>query len=324
MISIIVLSGAFFLVWIVFSTLDRQAGDVPWPEEFWPSKWGPDDERGSFNTVTPEKVKAALKLARTGKVYRLGLALEADMPRFEDETFSLTVAKVPSGGPQGRAGMVWNDEFISGHVGQVGTHLDGPGHVGIVGPDGQARWYNGRALARLDNAQGLARNGVENLGPIVTRGVLINLVDLKGRPWRQGEVITPADIKAATAKAGIEPISSGDAVIFRTGWLDHWLEPETYMAGCPGIGLEAAEYLIDRDVALVGADTWTVEVIPEEDPNRPFICHQLMQTVHGIWFLENVNPVEPARDRVYQFAFFLAPIPFKGATGSPCDPVALA
>lgn len=294
-----------------------------WPEKWWPSKWGADDQKGAFNTITPEKVKAALKLAEKGKIYRLGMPYESNMPLFGSRTFSLTIPGLPSGGPIGKNKVVWNDEFVVGELGQVGTQFDGPGHIGIVGNDEVARWYNGHALVHMNCTYGMEKNGVENVGPTVTRGVLIDVVALKGRPMNKGEVITPDDIEAAVKMAKVPPISEGDVVVLNTGWLRHWENPEVFNAGCPGIGVAAAKFLIEKNIAMIAADTWPVEAIPGEDPDRPFIVHQLMQPVHGIWFLENVNPTELAKDKVYEFAFIFAPVPLKGATGSPGDPLAI-
>lgn len=294
-----------------------------WPKAWWPSKWGPEDQKGAFNTITPEKVKSALKLVETGKVYRLGMVYDADMPLFGSRTFSLTIPGLPAGGPLGKNKVVWNDEFVVGELGQIGTQFDGPGHIGIVGDDDVARWYNGHALAHTNSTYGLVKNGVEHVGPAVTRGVLIDMVALKGRPLEKGEVITPADIDLAIEKAGVAPIGEGDVVVFNTGWLRYWGDPDTFNSGCPGIGVAAAKYLIERNIAMVAADTWPVEAIPGEDPDKPFIVHQLMQPVHGIWFLENVNPTELAKEKVYEFAFVFTPLPLKGATGSPGDPIAI-
>ena len=137
--------------WLVFSCVfsvlmvsgaQGVHADALWPETWWPSKWGADDQKGAFNTITPEKVKAALKLAEQGKIYRLGMIYESGMPLFGNRTFSLTIPGMPSGGPVGNNKVVWNDEFVVGELGQIGTQFDGPGHIGIVGDDEVARWYN--------------------------------------------------------------------------------------------------------------------------------------------------------------------------------------
>ena len=308
---------------VIFTACATADNNHIWPQKWWPSKWGPEDQKGAFNTITPEKVKAALKLADQGKIYRLGMIYESSMPLFGSRTFSLTIPGLPTGGPLGKNRVVWNDEFVVGELGQIGTQFDGPGHIGIVGDDDIARWYNGHALAHMQSSYGLEKNGVGKVGPAVTRGVLIDMVALNGRPLDKGEIITVKDIESAVAAAGIQPISEGDVVVFNTGWLRHWKDPEIFNSGCPGIGIEAAKYLIDKNISMVAADTWPVEAIPGEDPDKPFIVHQLMQPVNGIWFLENVNPTELAADKVYEFAFIFTPLPLKGATGSPGDPIAI-
>ena len=319
----ICLIGTFLLA--VFS-LSAMAG-IYWPEKWYPSKWGPDDEKGSFNTITPQKIMSSLKIAKTGKVYRLGRPYTGDMPKFGSRTYSLHIPGLPVGGPLGDNNIVWNDEYIIGELGQVGTQFDGPGHVGVRGPDGVDRWYNGRALATAENTYGLKKNGVEKLGPCITRGVLIDVAGLKGvTSMKKGEVITPADIEACIKKAGIDPIGEGDAVVFHTGWGNFYNDPPTYNAGCPGIGIDAAKYLINKNVSLLAADTWPVDVIPGEDPNGAFDIHNLMQTIHGIWYIENLDNkvmVQMAKDGVYEFLFIFVPVPFAGATGSPGDAIAI-
>ena len=97
----------------------------------------------------------------------------------------------------------------------------------------------------------------------------------------------------------------------------------TYNASEPGIGMEAARWITDRKVSLIGADTWAIEKIPGADPDREFPVHQWTITRHGIYHLENMNLEELAADKVYEFAFVFAPLPFKGATGSPGNPIAV-
>lgn len=317
-----VLSSFFFII-----VASPSLAGVFWPDKWWPSKWGPDDEKGSFNTITPKKIISSLKVVKTGKVYRLGRPYTNDMPKFGNRTYSLHIPGLPVGGPLGNNNIVWNDEFIVGELGQVGTQFDGPGHVGIRGKDGVDRWYNGRALAKSENTYGFKQNGVEKLGPCITRGVLIDVAGLKGVDFlKKGEVIKPKDIEDCLKKAGVSPIQEGDAVIFHTGWGKHWKNPAIYNEGCPGIGLEAAKYLINKNVSLLAADTWPVDAIPGEDPNGAFDIHNLMQTVHGIWYLENLNNEvmeQMIKDKVYEFLFIFVPVPFAGATGSPGDAIAI-
>ncbi len=298
-----------------------------WPDKWWPSKWGPDDVKGSFNTITPAKVMSAVKLVKTGNIYRTGMTYDANMPMFGNRSYALHIPGLPVGGPLGTNKIVWNDEFIIGELGQIGTQFDGPGHVGIMCEDGVMRWYNGAELATMENVYGFKKMGVEKLGPCVTRGVLIDMVGLKGRPLNKGEVIYPKDIEAAIKKAGIAPIGEGDCVIFNTGWVgQHWNDPATFNAGCPGIGVDAAEYLIAKNVSMLASDTWPVEAIPGEHPDRPFQVHCLMQPVNGIWFLENLSSdvlSQMAKAGAYEFLWIYIPVQFGGATGSPGEGIAI-
>jgi kynurenine formamidase len=322
----VVLLGAFLLVTSLAPVLAQEGRTITFPEKWWPSKWGAQDEKGSFNTITPQKIKSSLKYVRTGKVYRLGLPYEQGMPLVGPRTYGLHIIGLPANNPVGKIGGVWNTEYVVGEIGQIGTQFDAPGHTGITWPDGVMRWYNGRELRNPDNAYGLKENGVEKLGPCVTRGVLIDMVGLKGRNMEKGEVITVADMEACIKKAGIEPIGDGDAVIFNTGWGSYWDDPDTYGAGCPGPGAEVAEYLVKKNISMVGGDTWPVEVIPSEHPDYFAQVHYFMQTVHGIWFIENLNHdsmAEMAKDGAYDFLWIYIPVPFTGATGSPGEPIAI-
>jgi kynurenine formamidase len=74
---------------------------------------------------------------------------------------------------------------------------------------------------------------------------------------------------------------------------------------------------------MVGADTWSVEVVPNPDPALGFPVHQLLLPRNGIYIFENLVTEELARDNGYAFAFFWAPLKLKGATGSPGNPLAI-
>jgi len=320
----ILIAGALFLGLIASPAFAAKY----WPDKWWPSKWGPDDERGSFNTNTPAKIMSSLKIAKAGKVYRLGMPYTNDMPKFGARTYSLHIPGIPVGGPLGENQIVWNDEFVVGELGQVGTQFDAQFHVGIRGPDGIDRWYNGYQGNTSENTYGAKRMGVEKLGPIVTRGVLIDAAGLKGvDSMKIGEAITVAEVEACIAKAGIAPIGEGDAVIFRTGWVGkYWKDPKTFTSGTPGISLEVAQYLIKKNVGMTGLDSWPLEHIPSADPKGAFYIHNLMETVNGIWNIENLNSDvlgQMAKDGVYDFLFIYIPVPLAGATGSPGEPIAI-
>jgi kynurenine formamidase len=113
-------------------------------------------------------------------------------------------------------------------------------------------------------------------------------------------------------------------VLINTGHGFWWLKDNKKFGDAePGIGMDAAKWLTEKKVCLIGSDNWAVEVVPSEDADRPFAVHQWLLTRHGIYLLENLDLGELAKDKVYEFAFSFGPLKLKGATGSPGNPLAI-
>jgi len=281
------------------------------------SPWGPADQRGAANRITPEKVLEAKSLITRGTVYQLGRVYESSMPLFGTRHFSL---KIPQTfGPMGSNRLEFHDELVSAEIGQVGTQFDGLGHIGV----GDV-FYNGNNRNDFAKPDGFTKLGIENVGALVTRGVLVDVAAYKGVARLEGGYeITLADLRGALEKQRTE-VRSGDVVILHTGWGSLWkVDNAAFGATAPGIGLEAAQYLVEREVVMIGADTWSMEVVPNPNPDLQFPVHQLLIPRNGIYIFENLLTEELARDRVYEFAFFFAPLRLKGATGSPANPLAI-
>jgi kynurenine formamidase len=281
------------------------------------SRWGADDQRGAANRITSQKVLEAKSLITRGTVYQLGHVYESTMPLFGTRHFSL---KIPQTfGPMGSNRLEFHDELVSAEIGQVGTQFDGLGHIGV----GDV-FYNGNNRADFAKPDGFTKLGIENVGALVTRGVLVDVAAYKGVPRLEGGYeITLADLRGALEKQRTE-VHSGDVVILHTGWGSLWkVDNAAFGATAPGIGLEAAQYLVEREVVMIGADTWSMEVVPNPNPDLQFPVHQLLIPRNGIYIFENLQTEELARDRAYEFAFFFAPLKLKGATGSPGNPLAI-
>ena len=310
--------GTFLLAFAAVSGA-RTSSDDRW----WPSEWGPDDERGAANRLTADKVLQAASLIREGRVYELGRDYEAGMPLFPGRHYSLTIPGSPTHGPFGKNQLVGHDELVSGQIGQVGTQFDGLGHIGSR-VDGEDIFYNGFNRRDFGKPYGLERLGVENVGAILTRGVLIDVAAYKGvERLEVGYVITAGDLQGALHKQGTK-IHEGDVVLMHTGHGQLWMvDNQEYNRGAPGIGMEAALWLAGQKIVMTGADTSSVEVAPSEDPEMAFPVHQEMLGRRGIYNMENLDLASLARDEVYEFAFLFAPVKFKGATGSPGNPVAV-
>jgi kynurenine formamidase len=304
--------------WLTLGAVALAAASAQAQDERWyPSPWGPDDQRGAANRITPAKVIEARNLITRGEVYELGRAYEGAMPLFGTRHFSLRIPQTY--GPLGVNRLRFHDEVVSGEIGQVGTQFDGLGHIGV-----DDLFYNGLDRADFAQGDGLVKLGVENVGALATRGVLIDVAGFKGVAMLDDTYeITRGDLVAALERQGTE-IHPGDVVLVHTGWGELWLKDNAaFGADAPGIGLAAAQYLADREVVIVGADTWSVEVVPNPDANLAFPVHQLLLARNGIYIFENLVTEELARDRVYEFAFTYAPLRMKGATGSPGNPIAI-
>ena len=310
LLAIVCLAGGF--------PLRCAADDLPQPPKPGSSRWGKDDQRGAANRLTPQKVLEAVQLIKKGRVYSLGRVYEESMPLFGTRSYTLLIPR--SSPPIGKNRLVGNDEFVATQIGQVGTQFDGLGHVGIDGV-----FYNGLKAEEFLTPKGLTRLGIENVGVIFTRGLLLDIAGLKGKArLEKGHEISKEDLQRALRKHGLE-IRPGDIVLIHTGWGSLWkVDNDLYNSGQPGIGVSAAKFLVQKQIVMVGADNWSVEVSPTPgDPDLMFPAHQILLTQNGIYTLENLDTSALARDKVYEFAFVFAPLRMKGATGSPGNPVAI-
>ncbi len=187
-------------------------------------------------------------------------------------------------------------------------------------------YYNGFTGDEIYGPYGMTELGIERIKPIVTRGILIDIAGAKGVDvLPNGYEVTLADVRAALEGQGLTEgdIADGDALFFRYGWSALWGEPERYNTEPPGVGLEVAGWVVARNASMIGSDSWTSEVVPNPDSELVFPVHQELMMKNGIFNLENLKLEELVADGVYEFLFVFAPVPFKGATGSPGRPIAI-
>lgn len=286
------------------------------------SPYGDGDMAGASNLMTQAKALEAMKLMTTGTVVSIGRTYESEMPLFGSRVFAVRATGGLAGGPLGENEVIWMDDFLATEIGQVGTQFDGLAHIGMGGKISQ--FYGGVPADEVIGPYGVNKLGMEHVKPFFTRGVLIDMVALKGKPMEAGEEVTSDDIKAALEKQGTAPPGKGDIVLVHTGWGQHWIKDNAkFNSGAPGIGLDAAAYLIEAGIALAGADTWPVEVVPNPNPALAFPVHQEFLTKNGIFIHENIATEKLADAGVYEFAYIFNPMPIKGATGSAGAPLAV-
>jgi kynurenine formamidase len=285
------------------------------------SKFGAGDQVGNLNYVTPEKTLAATKLVTRGKAYRLGIETNKNTPAYPPRTFSLTVLQPGQAGGTtiGPNKLTGNDDIISGWVG-VGSQLDGLAHIGIDNV-----YYNCLKGGEIAQADGMKKLGIEQVPAIATRGVLLDMAGFLGTdPVKEGTAFNRAEIEGAMKKQGVRSIERGDVVLFYTGWTKLiGQDNKRYNAGEPGLGLEGAKYLASLGVAMVGADTWGLEVVPFEKGAGVFEVHQVLIPQNGIYILENINTEEMVKDRAWEFLFTLGPSRISGAVQAIINPIAI-
>ena len=281
---------------------------------------------GALAGLTPEAVRSAVALVTHGIVVDLSIPLDPDVlprgdPAFHhafDRTDVMTPeqwsARVDSGAD------AFHLDAISGSIHQ-GTHIDGLVHVVNDG-----RVYDGREAEAARTDQGWIFGGIETVPPIVTRGVLIDLLPGRdGRHLTGSEEVTVGDVDAAMATSGTT-VRPGDAVLLRTGKIRELsTSRETFLDAQPGIGVDAAIRLADAGMAVFGSDTGGTEPQPVLDWSRT--VHVELLTRRGIHLVEwmDLDPLASAlaeHDRT-DFLFIAVPLRIRGATGSWVRPIAL-
>ncbi|MDC0996917.1 cyclase family protein [Pseudomonadales bacterium] len=289
-------------------------------EECKPSEWGADDQMGAANRITPASIKKASRLIKTGKTYSLGITIDSDMPAFAPRTLSLTVVQPnqqEANRPMGE--MTYNDDIFTGWLG-IGSQIDGLGHAGHKGI-----YYNCNDAKDFASVSGLTKLGIENVPPIVARGIVLDMAGHYGVSHLEaGQYFTVDDVKAVAKKQGT-PIREGDVVLFHTGWTDAKLksDPEAWVSGEPGQSEEVALYMASKKVVAVGADTWGVDVVPPQVATRPYQGHITYLKENGIYMFETMNTGPLVRDEAFEFLFVLGQAKVKGAVQMLINPTAI-
>jgi len=285
------------------------------------SKFGPNDQIGNANYITPAKTLAATKLVTKGKSYHLGIEANSKTPAYPPRYISISVVQPgqQAGQTIGPHKLTYNDDMIIGWNG-VGPQLDGFGHIGIDNV-----YYNCFKEAEIGQITGLTKLGIETVPPIATRGIVLDMAGLmEVETIKEGTAFNVAEIEAAMKRQGISSIEQGDVVLFYTGWLKLLgKDDKRYSSVEPGLGREGARYLAEKGVAAVGADTWAVEVIPFEKDAAPFEVHEILLPRSGVYILENMNTEELVKDKAWEFLFTLGPARLTGAVQAIINPIAI-
>jgi kynurenine formamidase len=314
--TILVIAVAAVAV-VISTAAEAQTWQPPADQQRCPSKWGAGDQRGAANHMKPETVLRATRLIRTGEVFELGRVLSGSMPLNPTRRFELHTKRTVMNPGSNRRGS--NEEMILSEIGQVGTQFDGFSHQTIGNS-----MYNCYKVDETATRSGFTKLGVENVGALMTRGVLIDVAALKGVDILPDTYeITAADLQQALQRQKLT-LQPGDAVLVNTGWGRLWEKDNARFAKSnPGLGVGAAEWLARQDPMLVGADNAGLNVTPSPDPQLSNPVHQIMLVINGIHILENLRLDELAAKQAYEFALMVQPLKIQGGTGSTVAPVAV-
>lgn len=319
-----------------------------------PGPYGAGDQRGALNEITPEKTASALRLLNSGRpvmTYNLGELLFNGFPAFVTTPPRLYQQRLTQSGyrpppdfqgfsgspePAGPNRISGHEErFPEGGTYQIATQFDNLNHVGVG-----EMFYNGFRGPEIAETWGTSKLGLENVGPFVTRGVLLDILGLKmdrgavndfftasngGRVLRDNYRITVDDIETAMQRQGIRAILPGDVVLLRTGWT-HLVraDPMRYLAQEPGVYLREARYLANRRPAMIGSDVWGLEVLdPMVTQGNAFPVHQLLFVRYGVRIGEGIVTEKLAEDGVFEFVYLYSPQYAMGATAGNTPPFAL-
>ena len=295
-------------------------------------KWGPDDERGTLNYITPDTIVKAAALVRKGAVFSLAIPFNAKGPQINQPRRFNPIHRMMITGPDCTTGAIpfpggvgFSDDMVIMPL-QCATQWDALSHCfedGVM--------WNGYSANEV-SSRGAKRNGIDKVAAgIVSRGVLLDIPRAKGLRWLEpGYGVTADDLDAAVAAERVE-VRPGDVLLVRTGHMTlckdrgEW---GTYAGGdAPGLSFHTADWVQQQQIAAVATDTWGMEVRPNEFPNTYQPLHQVfipnMGLTIGEIFDMDALADDCAGDGVYEFFFAAPPLPITGAVGSPINPLAI-
>lgn len=348
-------------------------------DDWAPSRYGAGDQRGAFNEVTPEKTAAALRTlhgrGRGVTTFQLGELMTNGFPAYVTnppriyEQRLLASGYEPPEDFEEQGGLLLSTETLGVNrinvneerfacepapnfpdtystTYQIGTQLDNLNHVGAGD-----YFYNGFTGPEIARSWGTSKLGNEHMGPIVTRGVLLDVLAVKlrrdpgvtqraanGQPMLASNYrITIDDLRAAMRHGRIGRIEPGDAVMIRTGWnqlLDRssgdFVQSELTRwgatGGMPGIYLAEARWLASFRPCIIGSDTWALEVLGSSSNEAGVLypCHQELLMRHGIRIAESVVLDSLAAAGINEYVHIVTPQFAKGATAGNSPPAGLA
>jgi kynurenine formamidase len=258
-------------------------------------------------------------LLKNGRVFDLGQQIFPGMPHHPNQPpFGYTLLKKHGDITLEEKKISFcNDLFMMG--GHTGTHLDAVSHVAC----NNMVFKNQDISEHQDYQNGLGIGSIDKTGPIVKRGVLLDI------PAGLGMEVLPHDfgigeteLREAAARENVSP-GAGDVVLIRTGWIQFWDDRKKYLSidkGVPGVVEEGARYLASLGISFTGTDTTAYDKVPP----HYLPSHVVLLVENGIQIMEMLNLEELSKEKIYEFLFIALPLKIRGGAGSPIRPIAIA
>jgi kynurenine formamidase len=289
-------------------------------------RWGQDDERGTLNYITPDRVQAAAGLVRTGRSVSLSLPINTvagpDNPR---PALHYMIHRHETGLPEG-APRFATDFMASEFHGDSFTHIDALCHVSY-----QGQLYNGKAASSVTVRGAKLQDITAFAHGIVGRGVLLDIPRLRGVPWLEpGEAVTPEELEAAEQAQGVT-LGEGDILLFRTGHHRRRLELGPWNNGYDGEGkaglhVTALLTLHERKVAVFLPDG-DGETVPSGIEGIAYPIHLLQIVAMGMVCADSLQFEELVKvcehEQRWEFMVVACPLRLPGGTGSLFNPIAI-
>jgi kynurenine formamidase len=294
--------------------------------------FGPGDNLGLVNLMTPERVAAAARLVRRGQVFCLDMPLGSISPALA------TFRGPPRHRVLHRPGTAGFDDVYDNFYPQASSQWDSLAHIGYA-PD---QMYNGVTEAEVLAGE---RNTIDHWARhgIAGRAVLLDAeraMREAGRAYDPGgpSPIGVADLELARRQAGVE-FAAGDVILLHTGFAAWYLrqpaEVKNRLHGnvtAPGLehSEEVCEYLWNSHAAAIACDTYGVEVFPADASPQahPFgflhamLIGQFGMALGELWWLADLAG-DCAADGIYEMFLVSAPMNAPGGIGSTANAVAI-
>ena len=286
-------------------------------------RWGPDDQRGALNHLTPDRRAAAAALVRTGESVSLAFDLGPDpLPDHSRPVQHHMLASGDARDANGIPGYEAARDHIGVEVhGLFATHVDALSHMFVRG-----EMFGGRPASEVRSDGARANTVLSMADGVVGRGVLLDIPGLLGQDFLDaGEVVTPEELGAAEAAEGLK-VGPGDILLVTWG-REARADARKRFDGLSGLHAECLPWLQERRVAVLGSDGISDPMPFVGTPDWPFPVHQIGITAMGLHLIDNMR-LGPLRRRCgetgrFDFLFAMAPLRVPGATGCPVNPVAV-